>query len=138
MMLTKLAAVLGMAPLAAALASGALAQSMDVPVESLSYTDLGGPQLGTLWGDAATGPHGSLLRLPVGFVSPEHTHSADYEAVVISGTVSNAEIGAEEVPLEPGSFYRQAGGTAHVTRCLGETECVLYIVQDAAFDFLTE
>lgn len=112
-------------------------QSITVPKSAVKYADLGGPQLGTLWGDAAKGPHGSLLRLPAGFVSPEHTHTGTYEAVVISGTVTNVEAGAAEIPMEAGSFYRQSGKTKHVTKCISKDECVLYIAQAAGFDFLT-
>lgn len=112
-------------------------QSLTVPKATVKFTDLGGPQLGTLWGDAAKGPHGSLLRLPAGFVSPEHTHTGTYEAVVISGTVINVEAGAAEVPMEAGSFYRQSGKARHVTKCISKEECTLYVTQVVAFDFLT-
>jgi hypothetical protein len=111
--------------------------SITVPRAGVTFTDLGGPQLGTLWGDAAKGPHGSLLRLPAGFVSPEHSHTGTYEAVVISGTVINIEPGTAEVPMEAGSFYRQAGKTKHVTKCVSKDGCTLYITQATAFDFLT-
>lgn len=118
-------------------ALGAEGQSITMPKAAVKFADLGGPQLGTLWGDAAKGAHGSLLRLPAGFVSPEHTHTGTYEAVVISGTVTNVEAGAAEIPMEPGSFYRQSGKTRHVTRCISKDECTLYITQAVGFDFLT-
>jgi beta-alanine degradation protein BauB len=119
-------------------ALGAEGQSVTVPKTTVKFVDLGGPQLGTLWGDKAKGPHGSLLRLPAGFVSPEHTHTGTYEAVVISGTVTNVETGAAEIPMEAGSFYRQSGKTKHVTKCIGKEECTLYVTQIAGFDFLTK
>jgi len=116
----------------------AQAQSIAVPKTSVKFSDLGGgPQLGTLWGDSSKGPHGSLLYLPAGFVSPVHTHSGAYEAVVISGTVTNAEPGVEEIPLEAGSYYRQNGQTKHVTKCISHVRCTLYITQSTGFDFLT-
>lgn len=118
-------------------ALGSEASSIAVPKAAVKFADLGGPTLGTLWGDSTKGPHGSLLRLPAGFVSPEHTHSGTYEAVVISGIVTNAEKGAPEIPLEAGSFYRQSGKTKHVTKCISKNECTLYITQTSAFDFLT-
>jgi beta-alanine degradation protein BauB len=118
-------------------ALGADGSSTAVPKAAVKFSDLGGPALGTLWGDSNKGPHGSLLRLPAGFVSPEHTHSGTYEAVVISGVVTNAEKGAPEVPLEAGSFYRQSGKTKHVTRCISKDDCTLYVTQMTGFDFLT-
>lgn len=118
-------------------ALGADGSSTAVPKASVKFSDLGGPALGTLWGDSSKGPHGSLLRLPAGFVSPEHTHSGTYEAVVVSGVVTNTENGAAEVPLEAGSFYRQRGKTKHVTKCISKDECTLYVTQTSGFDFLT-
>ena len=53
-------------------------QSLSIPSAQVKYKDLGGPQLGTVWGDSAKGAHGSFLRLPKGFVSPAHLHSGDY------------------------------------------------------------
>src|SRR5262245_56345769 len=42
-------------------------QSLGIPANEVKYKDLGGPQLGTVWGDSATGAHGSFLRLHRGF-----------------------------------------------------------------------
>jgi anti-sigma factor ChrR (cupin superfamily) len=115
------------------------AQSIAVPKATVKLVDLGGgPQLGTVWGDSSKGPHGSLLYLPAGFTSPEHTHTGTYEAVVISGTVTNNEAGAAEIPLEAGSYYRQSGQTKHVTKCISQVRCALYITQTTGFDFLTK
>ena len=112
-------------------------QSLSVPSNQVKYKDLGGPRLGTVWGDSAEGPHGSFLRLPKGFVSPAHLHSGDYYGVVVEGSVTNAEAGQQEVVLGPGSYYFQKGKSGHVTKCLGNTECLIYISQSQAFDFIT-
>jgi hypothetical protein len=123
-------------------AASALAQqptsprSLSVPRDRVTYRDIGGPQLGTVWGDATKGPHGSFLRLPKGFVSPAHLHTGDYYAVVIEGTVTNAEAGKPEVPLGPGSYYLQKGNVHHVTKCLGDADCLIYISQSGGFDFI--
>src|SRR5215470_13466547 len=45
-------------------------RSLSIPTSQVKYKDLGGPQLGTVWGNSATGAHGSFLRLPKGFISP--------------------------------------------------------------------
>jgi Domain of unknown function (DUF4437) len=112
-------------------------QSLSVPAGQVQYKDLGGPQLGTVWGDSAKGPHGSFLRLPKGFVSPAHLHTGNYYGVIVEGSVSNAEAGQQEVALGPGSYYFQKGKTNHVTKCLGNTDCLIYISQSKAFDFIT-
>ena len=112
-------------------------QSLSVPASHVRYKDLGGPQLGTVWGDSANGPHGSFLRLPKGFVSPAHLHTGDYYGVIVEGSVSNVEAGQPEVALGPGSYYFQKGKSDHVTKCLGNTDCLIYISQSKAFDFIT-
>lgn len=121
----------------------ALAQSPQVQpsqiisAKDVKFKDLGGPQLGALWGDSSKGGHGSLLRLPQGFVSPSHLHTGDYDAVVIEGMVSNVEAGKKAIPLGPGSYFVQKGKINHVTSCLSKTPCLLYITQREAFDFIT-
>lgn len=112
-------------------------QSQTIAANDIKFKDLGGPQLGTVWGDSGKGAHGSFLRLPKGFVSPLHLHTGDYDAVVVTGTVSNAEAGKKAIPLGPGSYYVQKGKVNHVTACLSDTPCLLYITQRKAFDFIT-
>jgi len=111
-------------------------QSLSIPSAQVKYKDLGGPQLGTVWGDSAKGAHGSFLRLPKGFISPAHLHSGDYYGVIIEGLVTNAEAGKQEVVLGPGSYYFQKGKSDHVTKCMGNTDCLIYISQSKAFDFV--
>ncbi len=122
--------------LATPVAVQAKPSSVRVPAATIAFQDIGGPMLGAAWGDTKAGPHGSFLRLPANFVSPVHIHTAAYDAVVISGRVTNSEIGQKDVVLSPGSFYRQAGGAPHVTKCLTKTPCLLYIRQDRGFDFI--
>jgi hypothetical protein len=66
--------------------------------------------------------------MPAGFVSPVHTHTEDYYAVVVEG------VG----PLPVGSYWFQRGEEAHVTQCLSETDCLFFIVQPGKFDYLSE
>lgn len=121
----------------AVLAQNPQSQSQAIAARDVKFKDLGGPQLGTVWGDADKGPHGSFLRLPKGFVSPMHLHTGDYDAVVVEGTVSNAETGKKAIPLAPGSYFVQKGKVNHVTSCLSDTPCLLYISQRKGFDFIT-
>ena len=82
-------------------------QSVSIPANEVKYKDLGGPQIGTVWGDSAIGAHGSFLRLHKGFVSPAHLHTGDYYGVIVEGSVTNAEAGQQEIVLGPGSYYFQ-------------------------------
>jgi anti-sigma factor ChrR (cupin superfamily) len=111
-------------------------QSLSIPAHQVKWIDLGGPQLGTVWGDSGKGAHGSFLRLPKGFVSPAHTHTGEYYGVIVEGSVTNAEAGQQEVVLGPGSYYFQKAKADHVTKCVGSTDCLIYISQSKAFDFI--
>ena len=111
-------------------------QSLNIPANQIKWIDLGGPALGTVWGDANKGAHGSFLRLPKGFVSPAHLHTGDYYGVIVEGSVTNAEAGQQEPVLGPGSYYFQKGKADHVTKCVGNTDCLIYISQSKAFNFI--
>ena len=144
MQLSKyLIAIAGIGFVAALAVQPAAAQRPEMPLshavaaKDVQFKDLGGPQLGTIWGDSGKGAHGSFLRLPAGFVSPVHLHSDDYDAVIVEGTVSNAEAGAKALALGPGSYYVQKGKVTHVTSCLSVAPCLLYVTQRGPFDFIT-
>jgi quercetin dioxygenase-like cupin family protein len=58
-----------------------------------------------------------------------HVHTADYELVVIEGTMQHWRAGEEEAavkPMGPGSYWFQPGGAPHADSCLTDT-CVMYI-----------
>ena len=93
---------------------------------------------GPAYGDLAKGPHGTFIRMPAGFVSPVHNHTGAYWGVVISGVGSNGLPGAADVQLPAGSYWYQKGGEAHVTKCLSGQECLFFISQDTAFDYVAD
>ena len=108
-----LAAVLVASGVAAADAPTAPGSS-SVPVTTLKYGATGvsdgvhGELLAApAYGDLGHGPHGTFIRMPAGFVSPVHTHTADYWGVVISGVAANGLPGAADVPLPAGSYWFQ-------------------------------
>ena len=80
--------------------------------------------------------HGAFFKFSPGFVSPLHSHTADYFGVVIQGVGVNTQPGKAEVALPVGSYYFQKGGEVHVTKCLTETECVFFVNQTGKFDFM--
>jgi hypothetical protein len=96
-----------------------------------------GPSAAPVWGDGQSGPHGFFLKLPDGFASPPHVHTADYHAVVIKGTVMN-HAPDDKAPKEmgPGSYWMQPGGGAHVTACKAGSECMMYGYMLGKFDFM--
>ncbi len=70
-----------------------------------------------------------LMKLKNGGGAP-HVHTADYQLVVIHGTMKHLSEGQAEdsaKPLKPGSYWFQPGGEAHSDLCLVD-ECLVHIV----------
>ena len=122
------------------LAWASLSQAEHVPVETLKWFDTG---IGTMkaavaYGDMSKGPYGVFLKFPGGFTSPVHHHSGDYRAVVISGTIVNSEVGETDITMQVGSYWQQHGKAPHVTKCVSDEGCTVFLTQTDKFDFLTE
>jgi hypothetical protein len=92
----------------------------------------GQPQrLGALWGVRSTGPAGTLLKVPGGFVAPVHTHTADYRAVVIDGVWKHWPEGASKdkaVALRPGSYWTQKARKWHADACVSKAPCTILLI----------
>ena len=110
----------------------------NLPLTALSFQPLSGvegPNRAIAFGDPNQTAHGFYLRLPVGFDSGLHYHTANYGAVVVEGTIENDYEGQEQpVTLTKGDFFATDSKVNHVTRCLSDTECIVYVQMDRAFD----
>jgi len=93
-----------------------------------------GIQYSNVWGDVTKGAHGAFFLFDPGFVSYVHTHTYDYYAVVIKGTLQNYQPGQKRDNLTAGSYWYQRGGQKHTTACVSKTPCEIYIVQSEKFD----
>lgn len=96
-----------------------------------------GPQMAVVHGDpTAGGLSAFFLKLPAGSDAGIHSHTAGYQAVVVSGTPKHWLPGDKDVkPLEPGGYWMQPGDQPHGDVCEGDSECVLFLVMDGKFDF---
>ena len=94
-------------------------------------------EVAVLAGDPATGPHIRLVKLPAGFVVPDHAHTGDYHGVNLTGTWKHTflETG-ESRELPPGSFVFQPGGEMHGDACIGPEDCIIMLSQLVAADFI--
>ncbi|MEO5621600.1 MAG: DUF4437 domain-containing protein [Cypionkella sp.] len=116
--------------------------SLSLPADQLQFgptgikTEAGELMAGPAFGDLSKGQHGTFIKMPAGFVSPIHTHTEDYLAVVIKGVGGNGAVGAADVPLPVGSYWFQRGEEAHVTKCLSAEECLFFLYQPGKFDYL--
>jgi quercetin dioxygenase-like cupin family protein len=116
--------------------------SVSNPASHYSFSDTGargvnpktGIQVANVWGNVTKGAHGAFFRFDPGFVSPLHTHTYDYYAVVIKGDLENYQPGQKPEKLGPGSYWYQRGKQAHTTACVSEQPCEIYIVQQNKFD----
>ena len=111
-----------------------------VPVESLKWfaTGIGPIQGAVAYGDMGKGPYGIFLKFPGGFSTPAHHHSAEYRAVVVAGTIVNSEVGETDITMQPGSYWYQRGKVGHVTKCISDEGCTVFLTQSGKFDFLPE
>jgi uncharacterized protein DUF4437 len=95
-------------------------------------------QITTLWGDRTKGESGILLKMPGGFNSGMHAHTADYHAVLISGAWTHTEEGQTEPAKEltPGSYVMQVGKKMHNDSCKEGADCIIFVHQHAKADFI--
>lgn len=120
--------------------------SVNIPVTQLKYFDTGigkNSGVGTLqaapgYGDLQHGAHGTIIKMPAGFVSVVHSHTGEYWAVVISGVGVNGVPGSVDIPMPAGSYWSQKGGEDHVTKCISRNECIFFISQNVKFDEIEE
>lgn len=116
--------------------------SVSVPASQVAFmasgikTSTGEVYVGPAYGNLGTGRHGTFIRQPPGFVSANHTHTEDYYAVVVKGVMANTQTGGKDVPLPAGSYFFQKGEEDHVTKCISDTECLMFIVQAGKFDLI--
>lgn len=120
--------------------SDMLRESVHKPVESLSWfaTGVGPMQAAVAYGDMNKGGHGTFLKMPKGFTSPVHLHTHEYHAVVIAGIIVNSEVGKADIQLRPGSYWYQVGNVKHVTQCVSDSGCTVFLIQPENFDFIPE
>ncbi len=71
-----------------------------------------------------------MVRFVDGFSSPPHIHNVTYRGVVLSGLVHNDDPDAEEMWMQPGSFWTQPKGAVHITSAQGG-ETTAYIEIDS-------
>lgn len=111
------------------------ADSLNVPVGQLRfYQNRDGLTFANGWGDPAKGPHSNYIKLPGSYASPLHVHTSSYYGVVIIGVVVNQRPEQADQPLAPGSYWFQKGGEPHVTKCLSQGECLIFVTSQGRFD----
>lgn len=86
---------------------------------------------------AENGGHGGgLVKLPAGFVAPTHAHTGFYHGINPAGTWQHLFEGGDEGDLSPGSYVSQPGMAMHGDVCVGDEDCIIFVTQDVANDFI--
>ncbi|WP_260600106.1 DUF4437 domain-containing protein [Sphingomonas endolithica] len=139
--------VLGVLLLSTALIGGSLPEAANkpgapeisavIPVERLHfYQNKQGLTVADGWGDPAAGPHSNFIKMPANAKSGLHTHSFSYYGVVVTGVLANEPSDAASARrLGAGSYWYQKGGEPHVTNCLSDTGCLIFVTSKGPFDF---
>jgi hypothetical protein len=136
-----------LALLAGALASIAATGSSQMvvkPAEAIQFVpeypdQPSGPGISIVKGDPSKTPISALIRMTKGAL-PMHSHTADYQAVVIKGTMKHWAKGENETQsprLGPGSWWYQPGKQVHTDACLDE-ECLLYVHNTGPLDTIPD
>jgi glyoxylate utilization-related uncharacterized protein len=84
-------------------------------------------------GNPATGPSTLILKAPSGCVVPWHSHTAQEQIMMVSGTIVAEMTGHPITTLGPGGFAVMAGGMAHQFTCQ-DMACVMFVTFDRAYD----
>lgn len=93
------------------------------------------PQIALVHGDMKKGPVSFFIKINKGVKGPVHSHTADYQAVVIQGNPVHWADGEEDPkPLPPGSFFFQPGKQMHGDGCTGDTDCISFVSMNGPFD----
>jgi len=84
-------------------------------------------------GNPATGPSTLILKAPSGCVVPWHSHTAQEQILMITGTILAEMTGLSATTLGPGGFAAMARGMAHQFTCQ-DTACLMFVTFDGAYD----
>jgi quercetin dioxygenase-like cupin family protein len=132
-----LAAALGCALTAGtARAEGAMAGAAK-PLDTVPFAadqDVACLQSALETGDPETGPSTWILKSPPGCLVPWHSHTAEEQLMVVSGTLLAEMTDHPPTLLGPGGFAVMGGHRAHQFTCQGAAPCVMFVTFDRAYD----
>jgi hypothetical protein len=124
---------------AAAKKTAILAPAADIKWSPLMPNMADGPQVAFVKGSAKSkGWVSFFLKFPKDFNSGLHTHNSDYQAAVISGTMTNqmeGEADDKARQMGPGSWWFEPGMEKHFNRCVSADGCVVFVAVSGPFSF---
>lgn len=131
-------AVLSAMTMGMAWAAGPDKAMLVTPFESLKFSPkkAGEPQIAAVRGQPETEASSIVMKMGRG-AFPMHTHTANYQLVVIKGVMKHWGANGSQktaAPMGPGSYWYQPAGQAHGDACESK-ECVWFITFDGVRDF---
>lgn len=124
--------------LASSLSQAAGPEMMVSPFETLKFSPkkTGEPQIAPVRGNPEKEASSIVMKMGRG-AFPMHTHTANYQLVVIKGVMKHWDASGSQKTaprMGPGSYWYQPAGQAHGDACESE-ECVWFISFDGPRDF---
>lgn len=109
-----------------------------VPFEALKFSEKqkGNPQIAPVLGNPEKEGSSIVMKMGRG-AFPMHTHSSDYQLVVIKGTMKHwgaNQTQAQAAKMGPGSYWFQPAQEVHGDACESD-ECVWFITFKGPRDF---
>ena len=106
--------------------------------QSTTSTATHWPKLAYLWGKPHNNQvHGTLVKLPAGFVGKINHHGSSFRAVVIKGQLQYQVNKAEVKTLQPGSYFSSKGKSLHIISAKVAEESIIYLRTDGKFKVIT-
>jgi quercetin dioxygenase-like cupin family protein len=85
-------------------------------------------------GDPTTGRSTLILKASPGCLVPWHSHTAEEQLIVISGTVLAEMTDHQPTRLGPGGFAVMGSHMPHRFTCQGKRACLMIVAFDRAYD----
>ena len=124
----------------AAIAEDAMTGRM-IPFESVQFApdqDVSCLASALETGNPTKGSSTSILKAPPGCVVPWHSHTAEEQLIVVTGSVITEMKGQPPTRLSGGGFAVMASHVAHKFSCQGPDMCVMFATFDRAYDIKWE
>lgn len=114
------------------------AEASSVPVANLVFDDIEGYDgAATMWGDRATGPHGTILRIEAGEEADDLIHRHGFGLVPMTGSLT-IESDDTEADLPVGSLVDAEANSEHELECEGDEDCLVYLFSDGPLDLVED
>jgi quercetin dioxygenase-like cupin family protein len=85
-------------------------------------------------GDPKAGHSTWVLKAPPGCVVPWHSHTAEEQLIIISGTVLAEMTDHPSTRLGPGGFAMMGSRMPHQFSCQGRSACLMFVTFDGPYD----